>query len=124
MNKKIALMSLFVASGTHCINAEKSEIIQYIDSSFKISGNICEKMSRPFLENNFINNNKVLKMLMWSGLGSLFGYLSYRTMYDIYHEKTTPLSRYPILGDKILMTIICSIFAGENALELYKSYNP
>jgi hypothetical protein len=70
------------------------------------SKTIYEKIGKPILENKVLNENKAPKTLMWGNLGTISAIMSYHTMHDIYHEKPDR-NPNPILGDKILLTIIC-----------------
>jgi len=65
--------------------------------------------------------NRAHNALLWSSLGTIASVITYRTMRDIYHQKTDR-SPNPILGDKILGTVLCWGMAVNNLFELYSSY--
>lgn len=121
MNRRIILV-LSTLIGTHFIantaEHKNNKIYTAVAGTSKI---IYETMGKPLLENKVLNENKALKALIWSSLGTICAIMSYRTMHDIYYKKPDR-SRNPMLGDKILLTIMCYIFAADNLLELYKSY--
>ena len=121
MNKRIILV-LSTLIGTHFItNAAENKNNTIYTTVVGVSKTIYEKIGKPLLENKILSENKALKALIWSSLGTISAIITYRTMHDIYQQKPDR-SKNPILGDKILLTIACWVFAADNLLELYRNH--
>ncbi len=113
MNKAVFLLSALVCANP-ALNIATSSKETVKARTFKAVTWNSDDFRLPF-------KNRIYNALLWSSLGTISSTVTYRTMHDIYYKKK-PVDPQPMLGDKILGTILCWLMVTGNLFELYSSH--